>query len=340
MVITKLRLPRAYLLDFARKQYVPARLTITEKKNEQNFDIVCQSPNFRKSFTTMALSYDPQVRTTTGFLGLTTGQMREILEILDQLDCYAAHPILLPILMYAVCSNMLRRQLRDVNREVDFVQHQTGLLDGYLRKGSATLSGKSPDRKWEKPDYDDLHRILVEQHASLTTDLSYFVSDLGLACTEAMHTIKASGTDVSITSDTYIEMHSYLLQLKNSAEFQLQHRERMLSRIDMQLKVLYNLMQQNIANQTLRDSSTMKGIALLTMVFLPSTALAAIFSMSPFFSGDPNNSRLIVSGNIWVFWATAIPVTIAVIVIFAVWTEWAEFRRFLSSGRIEQASAV
>lgn len=38
--------------------------------------------------------------------------------------------------------------------------------------------------------------------------------------------------------------------------------------------LLYNLMQQHIARETKRDSSAMKSISLLTMVFLPATAIA------------------------------------------------------------------
>ncbi len=40
------------------------------------------------------------------------------------------------------------------------------------------------------------------------------------------------------------------------------------------LDKFYNLMQQGIALETKRNSSAMKSIAMLTMVFLPATAVA------------------------------------------------------------------
>ena len=180
---------------------------------------------------------------TTGFLGLTTGQMSEILEILDQLDSYAAHPALLPILMYSVCSSMLRRQLRSVHEEMDIVQRQTGLLDRYLKAGKPTTLTRDHQKEHENPDYDLLHQTLVEQHAQLTTGLSDFVTDLGLACFEVMEKIEESNKGMLRSPKTKadIELHSYLSQLRNAASFELQHRERMLSRIEMQLKVVRDI---------------------------------------------------------------------------------------------------
>ena len=194
----------------------------------------------------MALSYDPTTRMTTGFLGLTTGptgQMSELLEILDKLKLNATHPILLPILMYSVCSTILRRQLRDVNRDIDYVQQQTGLLDKYLRSGRRTRPSEKGKTVEEKPNYDDLHKILVLQHARLTRGLSDFVADLGPACREAITRIEHSDIGDSIINKTsaHTELQSYLSHLETGTRFELEHRERMLSRVDIQLRVVRNI---------------------------------------------------------------------------------------------------
>ena len=58
---------------------------------------------------------------TTGFLGRTVDELEvgdekdEFLRMLEMLEANAAHPLLLPVLMYSVYSNTLRRQLRQVN---------------------------------------------------------------------------------------------------------------------------------------------------------------------------------------------------------------------------------
>ena len=265
----------------------------------------------------MTLSYNPKTRLTTGFLGYTSGQMSEIMEVLEEfeLDVYCSHPLLLPILMYMVAGSMLRRQLRDVNKKIDDVQHQTGLLDNFLtvreptsksqpggvanppsetqaesaqrnpRQHSETLRPSLPspspspsprppaspvngpvpntsqqlsipnlppnlgdldrnllksteETKEEKLNYDEIHQVLVD--ARLTSGLSDFVEDLGKGCQAALSKIEASDIGKNILNSTtaHQELHSWVLQLELAAKSELQHRKRMLSRVDMQLKVV------------------------------------------------------------------------------------------------------
>ena len=56
----------------------------------------------------------------------------EFLRMPERLEANDAHPLPLPVLMYSVCSNMLRRQVRQVNWKIDIVQQKTGVLDGYI----------------------------------------------------------------------------------------------------------------------------------------------------------------------------------------------------------------
>jgi hypothetical protein len=261
----------------------------------------------------MTLSYDSKTRLTTGFFGFTSGQMSEIMEVLEdsELDVHCSHPLLLPILMYMVAGSMLRRQLRDIIKKIDVVQHQTGLLDEFLtvrepksksRPQGAAIAPSEPqagsiqtnppkhaksspspppsprppaspvngpvqntsqqlsvpiirtdlgnsnrnlphfteEPKEEKPNYNKIHQMLVEQQARLTSGLSDFVEDLGKGCQAALSKIEASDIGKNILNSTtaHQELHSWVLQLELTAKFELQHRERMLSRVDMQLKVV------------------------------------------------------------------------------------------------------
>lgn len=61
---------------------------------------------------------------------------------------------------------------------------------------------------------------------------------------------------------------------------------------------------KNVAVETRRDSTSMKTIAGLTMVYLPSTFVATIFSTG-FFNVTGSGSGLIVSAAIWKFIAVA-----------------------------------
>jgi hypothetical protein len=73
-----------------------------------------------------------------------------------------------------------------------------------------------------------------------------------------------------------------------------------------------------IAKNSQRDSTTMKAIAVITMLTLPGVFVSAILGMS-FFSTqlDSNNqTRLVVSNKWWIFFAITTPLTIGIIIFW------------------------
>jgi len=76
---------------------------------------------------------------------------------------------------------------------------------------------------------------------------------------------------------------------------------------------------KKIAAATRKDSSAMKTIAILTIIFLPGTFIAALFSTGLFTFTEPSSDS-IVSPEFWVYWAVALPVTILVLLIWALWS--------------------
>ncbi|KAK3312701.1 hypothetical protein B0H66DRAFT_379109 [Apodospora peruviana] len=86
-----------------------------------------------------------------------------------------------------------------------------------------------------------------------------------------------------------------------------------------QFTVLFNLMTRADASASIalarsakKDSNSMKVIAVMTMAFLPSTFIAALFAI-PSLRWD---SSPVVQDNFWVFWAFAVPATV---MVFASW---------------------
>lgn len=80
-----------------------------------------------------------------------------------------------------------------------------------------------------------------------------------------------------------------------------------------------------IAQESKKDSSSMKAIAVLTMCFLPGTFLATIFAM-PLFNWDGNGLPVIKDGFRY-YWAIAIPLTVLVLAMWAIamllpWRMW------------------
>ncbi|KAJ9162367.1 hypothetical protein NKR19_g1302 [Coniochaeta hoffmannii] len=67
-----------------------------------------------------------------------------------------------------------------------------------------------------------------------------------------------------------------------------------------------------IASDAKYDSSHMKTIATLTMVFLPATFVSSVFSMT-FFDWDPPEGKQIVSQYAWIYPAIVAAITILVV---------------------------
>ena len=84
-----------------------------------------------------------------------------------------------------------------------------------------------------------------------------------------------------------------------------------------------NSLQERLNNQvsgmstiiSQRDTSAMKTVAMVTMVFLPGTFVASFFAM-PMLNWDATAYNEIVSPRFWIYWMVTVPLTMAV---FAVW---------------------
>ncbi|MCJ1371249.1 hypothetical protein MMC20_002464 [Loxospora ochrophaea] len=110
-------------------------------------------------------------------------------------------------------------------------------------------------------------------------------------------------------------------------------------RATTQLAVAYNFAQQkdnmtnlevaadsrSIAQASKHDSSAMRSIAVLTMVFLPGTAVATIFSM-PFFQVQNGQGQSgLVANQFWIYWAVTVPLTFVVLLVWIIWIRWSQY---------------
>jgi hypothetical protein len=130
-----------------------------------------------------------------------------------------------------------------------------------------------------------------------------------------------------MTLDT-IEMLDYRKRSFQSTLFRLQSLDKRMSNV---IQLSFNTgtqeayMQSKEAYvQSLRlmlDSRAMKGIAAMTLVFLPVTGVASVFS-TPFFQVDTEIDNVKVGNNFWVFWAFVVPLTCTVLLVYRVWYTW------------------
>jgi len=65
---------------------------------------------------------------------------------------------------------------------------------------------------------------------------------------------------------------------------------------------------ENIASQGAQNNAVMKSIAFLTMLFLPATSVAILFTM-PVLEWDANEGSSVITDRFWVCWAVTLPLT-------------------------------
>ncbi|KAI1667980.1 hypothetical protein Ptr902_09901 [Pyrenophora tritici-repentis] len=336
-IIRRLGLPRCYLFDLASRKSVPLRLK--RYTSPASLGLVWQSPPIEDYFMTMALNYDQYTNTTCVYLGFETGIEEtspatpgdQLLTSLHLLLNKADHPMLLPAFASAVWVERFQLSNYKSSRSLREIQTAIALMGPYLSKKEHGRKNQLTGIVKQPMNLDDLHEKILLQHAYLTNGVSEFLTDLFPSTTEALQAFKTlrypHPHQQSNAFRMENEMDDYVEHMRIRANVELQHRDRMLSRMDVYFQVLYNLMQKEVARETKRDSSAMKSISLLTMIFLPATAIATV--ISPFIDLDADKTRLVMAPQFYVFWAVSAPVTIAVVIAWIMWLQRAEIARFI-----------
>lgn len=121
----------------------------------------------------------------------------------------------------------------------------------------------------------------------------------------------------------------------NQATFLENYLDSLQARLMLQVNVLSSFIAQSdnhysarLAELSGRDSTSMKILAFITTIFLPGTFVATMFSMDMFsWSKKDEGDKRTVSGQFWIYWAVAVPLTLVTLAGWGVW--WRiEGRRF------------
>ncbi|PNY27519.1 Uncharacterized protein TCAP_02556 [Tolypocladium capitatum] len=97
-------------------------------------------------------------------------------------------------------------------------------------------------------------------------------------------------------------------------------------RIDNTITLAFNVVTQKDSMVMTRDSSVMKMIAAITMIFLPTTGVAAVAGSQLLVSNwheDQGSWSIMITPLFWLTWWISIPVTVVVVVLAFLWHWWA-----------------
>ncbi|KAI1490376.1 hypothetical protein F5X96DRAFT_679103 [Biscogniauxia mediterranea] len=107
-------------------------------------------------------------------------------------------------------------------------------------------------------------------------------------------------------SDAYVSYLQERVKSQSSVVFSLMTHE------DARISAELAKASKDLAEAAKKDSSSMKTIAVMTMLFLPGTYFAALWAVPSLQWGQPG----VIQDDFWVYWAFTLPCTI---VVFAVW---------------------
>ncbi|KAE8399619.1 hypothetical protein BDV37DRAFT_228218 [Aspergillus pseudonomiae] len=222
--------------------------------------------------------------------------------------------IVFPVVFLKVYNECIEGYRKIQEWNIASLEEGIGLTDYYQYKSSST--GKPRDRiKMINGISYDLSRF--ELFIDFECRLYGFLTDL---CSSS-----GSRLDLSREPNTGEKLREWLQLIDCVALSHKQAASSYRQRVQAQNTVLYSLVSQaesrlnyQVAASTKQDSSDMRAVALLTMLFLPGTFVATFFSAGLVTS----NSGSIPMANkyLWIYWVITVPLTIIVVLIWKCWS--------------------
>ena len=282
---------------------------------------------FRKAGHALALTYNVRTKTTSAMIQgpREAYYLASLCRYLKERPDMVVHPAYLL---------MVVAQLEYETTNESYLPLRGGMIHIEKWTGHGQLAGR--DAK-ENPN-------LFQDLPAVTRELNLFSSKV-IGETERIkscllrHEQILQFMDQVDEASSLLTMSSHSGELRQHAEFLATGWEAMLHRyeafeknVQVQLAVLYSTAVQrdsklnldvaissaNIAAATRHDGSVMKGISLLTMVFLPATFVSTLFAM-PLFDWSADRVDGIATPYAWIYLAVALPLTFAVVAIWFAW---------------------
>lgn len=337
------------------KFHLPAStawLLVTNSSHVQKYTMDTNgSPNPRIGFTLrrstrgivavdfkLSISHNPKTGQTYGLLlGCAHLQMAFLVEELKKCSLFAWHPLLLPCLLTSHHQELLGNETQNLWSRLIGIETISGQT-GAPAIGAPVIGALRAIRN--EGDFLDMIKGILgvvqltaawQSHANGVI-LSIEVIKDGLFWIKDI-TPGSRKTAIDAVTQTLVE---YLQLLSHMSKVMMGDLQYINSRGQAQTGAIYNLLakqdnqfSQQIAAQSLdlsedsrqiaaaskRDSSAMKGIAILTMVFLPGSYISALFAVPVFnFSSDSRVPQL--KRTFWLYWAVTAPLTIVVLIAY------------------------
>ncbi|KAI1863420.1 uncharacterized protein JN550_009531 [Neoarthrinium moseri] len=263
-------------------------------ESDPQLHIIVRKADMRKKGKTrgweLVLSYSFRDKITTAFLkGTPCSNVSESLKLVKDSPSQICHPLLLPMTLAALYLNGSLEQ-----RTLDGRQSLRQVED-------ALTFSRTPmeDSPYNDLDLNIIGRDLVEiNSAMLRSDPEAWMGIIGDAqkalslffeylpeCARSPEITKAHhkfSSRLSLYNNRLQGMKGYVRNTQRRLEIQKFALSNLSAQRDGQVNLENNAEQRRLAHLSKQDSSSMKALSLVGVIFLPGTFLASIFSMSFF----------------------------------------------------------
>ncbi|KAF6827540.1 protein kinase [Colletotrichum plurivorum] len=269
----------------------PAIVYNCRSSNEWPGDLAMSITYFIESGTTHAIVYgcNPEVkREITGRLGNAEGTTR--------------HPLLL-VGIFAEIER--KRHFKMVTRRLEKLLGFVSMLGSYSPGQANLQQDVEDDESPIDPWLDASHmKNRLETWRSQLLKMTQHADELPARCwlheeIDVRNRVEEVGQRIK----------ERLEQIIIDYEEKIRELEMIMEGTNLATSLTHTKTNIDIALSTKRDGSQMKSIALLTMVFLPATFVASLFSMT-FFQWIPEDSDQTVSPYLWIYFVVALGLTL------------------------------
>ena len=247
------------------------------------------------------------------------------------------HPMLIPTIILKNYMNRAEVFGWTLDDEVLILENSIGVtFAGRLRRNMSTAPQNT-----KLPTRSDMRKLTMGTHTVLT-EIIFFSRVIAFNRDCAAYILKIGGemsprfppSRRKSLFQASRELHSTAKYMEHSSNSMQGFCSNLKERVLSQIQVLYSISAQTdnrlsarIAVSSGRDSTAMKTLAFITALFLPGTYIATLFSMSMFewrtspsdSPSSPSSSSDTLSPSFWIYWATTIPLTVAVIIGWRLW---------------------
>lgn len=305
-----------------------------EDSEGRNWSCVMRTPLSNSENWTMALTYDDVSRTTFAIVhGFQKEELGRLLLEMDEFKTSSIHPLLLPGLLCRMLIVADSKEVKRLGTDLFGVENKT-IWHGHWKLGKDEGLSQSQDAEQE---FENLtrtlnritarlafHEMRLNANFVLISNLrSLMVKSLERWC-KGMRSeerqVLTSSLD-QLLSNLQAERESLLLEItcnQKIADGQLQIVYSLIAQHDNKENLRMATLSTQIAAITKEDSFAMRTIAVMTITFLPATALSSLFSMG-MFDWRAHGGDTVVSSRFWIYWAIAVPLTLSVLGLWLIY---------------------